>query len=102
MTIDVLHLGPTIKESDTHYKQVCMLHAETRDLNEVIAAAPGGAAAGWMLPPVWQGSVTAVDEEGRVLLDEENRPIVETFTTSNPKINKKEQLVWLLVRNIEC
>lgn len=103
--VNILHIGPVTKESDTLSKQACLLHAETKDLNEVIAAAPGGAQAGWMLPPVWQNSVSAtevIDDEWKPVLDEDGLPIVDILTTSNPKINKKLQLVWLLVRNIEC
>lgn len=86
---NLVYTGPVTRESATLQKQVCMLHAETGDHDEVIAAAPGGHQAGWIVPPVWQNTLTVEGEQF-------------TFIKANPKRNKQKMLMWLLVRNIEC
>jgi hypothetical protein len=87
--------GPTIRVSPSLQTQACLVHAETYDADLVIASMPGGAAAGWTVPPVWQNSIT-VPGEG----DQPAESV--TFTTGNPRINKQNEKMWLLVRNIEC
>lgn len=83
-------------------KQVCMIHAETYDKDIVIKGAPGGAQAGWWAPPVWKTILTATDSEGQELVDEvTGQPIVDTFTKGNPILNKQNQLMWLLVRDVQ-
>lgn len=94
-TIETLFNGPTIKVSDTLQTQACLVHAETDDVAMVIASMPGGAAAGWTVPPVWQNTVTIPAEGDQ--LEETN-----TFTSGNPKVNAKGEKMWLLVRSIEC
>lgn len=103
MTIaELVHTGPVTRETETHYKQACMVHSESDDPWVAVAAAPGGSAAGWMVMPIWGTSITALDEDAQPILDEDGRPIVESFITSNPRINAKKEKMWLLVRNIEC
>lgn len=100
-TIQILFNGPTIKVSDTLQTQACLVHAETDDTAIVIASMPGGAAAGWHVPPVWQSCITtpAKGKDG-----EEDYQPAETvsFTTGNPRVNQKKEKMWLLVRSIEC
>lgn len=93
--IHTVHEGPTIKVSETLQTQACCVHAETDDADLVIASMPGGAAAGWIVPPVWQSSETAAAEG-----DQPAETV--TYTTGNPRTNKLNEKMWLLVRNIEC
>jgi len=57
--------------------QAKLIHAETQDPSEVLAHAGKG----WTIPEKWVNTI-----EGRVV------------ESSNPKINKKNQLVWLLIK----
>lgn len=87
--------GPTIQVSPSLQTQACLVHAETWDEGMVINSMPGGAAAGWIVPPVWQTSDTPINEDG-------SRGETDTRTTVNPRVNKKDELMWLVVRRIEC
>lgn len=73
--IKVVHTG------SANGKQTCMLHAETYDRSLVLAAAPGGVSAGWTVPAMW---VNLIDGEEVI--------------TANPKLNSRNMLMWLLIK----
>jgi hypothetical protein len=86
--------GPTIQVSKTLQTQACLVHGETYDADLVVASMPGGKKAGWFAPPVWQSTITTPDEG--------NQPEeLQVFRTGNPRLNAKNQLMWLVVKRTE-
>lgn len=79
-TITILH-GPQNINDNT--QQVVVIHGETYNQAQVLAVAPGGAAAGWSVPPTW----TTLEDGRRV-------------TRANPRINLRNMKIWQLIRDL--